>query len=254
MTATCSFESVRDFDAESPTLIEGLPGMGLVASIAVDQIRHQLEMDEVGHLRSEAFPPVASFEDGLVDEAVRVYGGTGPGILTLHSHVPIPEDGVGPLADCVLQDLAPEFEEAIFLVGAPAQSEGELGKVNGVATTEAQRDRLEAAGIELADQTGAIGGATGALLQTCYRSDVPAVALLVRCRPKIPDPGAARSVIETGLEKLVDFDIDTTDLRERDKEIQEQMQQVARQYQQSQDRRSLGPGSGAGEAPESIYS
>lgn len=251
MTSTCSFERVRDIDGENPTLIEGLPGMGLVASIAANQIRHDLGLEPLGHLRSEEFPPMASFEDGLVEETVRVYGGSDPPVLTLHSSVPVPERAVGSLADCVLHDLAPAFDQAIFLVGAPAQSEAQLGEVSGVATTTSQRDRLEAADIALAEETGTIGGVTGALLQACYRADVPALALVTRCRPKIPDPGAARSVIEEGLEPLVDFDLDTTDLQEREQEIQRQLEQVAQQYQQAQ--ASATPEGAADEAPASLY-
>lgn len=250
MTPTCTFERVRDIDGENPTLIEGLPGMGLVASIAVDQVRRQRGLERLGHLTSEAFPPVASFEDGLVEEPVRVYGGTDPSVMTLQSTVPVPEPAVRPLVNCVLQDLAHEFEQAIFLVGAPAPSEDELGAVSGVATTQTQRKRLEEADVPLASQTGTIGGVTGALLQACHRSNVPAVALVVRCRPKIPDPGAARSVIENGLERLVDFDLDTSELQEREEEIQRQMQQVAEQYQQARQQAAGGPPT---EAPESIY-
>jgi uncharacterized protein len=91
---------------------------------------------------------------------------------------------------------------------------------------------------------------TGALLQACYRAQVPAVALVTRCRPKIPDPGAARSVIENGLEPLVDFDLDTSDLEERDEEIQRRLDEVAQQYQQSQ---TTTPAGAAEEAPASLY-
>lgn len=252
MTASCSFERTSDVEVDRPTLIEGLPGLGLVASIAIDHVREQLGLDEIGHLRSEGFPPVASFEQGLVTEPIRVYGGQDPPVMTLQSSIPVPEDAVDALAHCVLEDLAREFEQAIFLVGAPAPSEEDLGDVSGIATTHAERDRLESAGIELAGETGTIGGPTGALLQACYRSNIPAVALVVRCRPKVPDPGAARAVIEEGLEHLVDFDLDTEDLQERDEEIQRQMRQVAQQFQQAQGRQPHGPSS-VGEAPESIY-
>lgn len=252
MTATCSFERTKAIDADSPTLIEGLPGLGLVAPIAVDQVRNALGLEEVGHLRSEGFPPVASFQDGLVEEAIRVYGTDEPPLLTLHSSVPVPEEAVSPLADCVLQDLAPEFGQAIFLVGAPAREQAEMGEVSGVATTPGQRERLQDAGIELAGEAGAIGGPTGGLLHACHRSGVPAVALIVRCRPQIPDPGAARSVIEDGLERLVDFDLDTRDLEERDEEIQQQMQQVAEHVQQAQAGGST-PQGASDEAPPSLY-
>jgi uncharacterized protein len=252
MSPTCSFERLREIDGEDPTLIEGLPGMGLVAAITVEHVRRDLGLEEVGHLRSAGFPPVAAFEDGLVEETLRVYGTDDPALLTLQSSIPVPEEAVRPLSRCVLQDLAHDFEQAIFLVGAPAQSEDDLGQVTGIATDTDQRDRLQDAGIELAEENGAIGGVTGGLLQACYRASVPAVALVVRCRPQIPDPGAARAVIEEGLEPLVDFDLDTSALDEREEEIQRRLEQVAQQYQQAQ-ARSATPEGAADEAPASIY-
>lgn len=234
-TAAASFHRSADLEAESPTLIEGLPGHGLVASIAVDQISDQLGLEEYGTIRSDAFPPVASFTDGLVQDTVRVYGGTEPDIMTLQSDVPIPEDAFGELSRCVLEDLVDEFGRAIFLAGAPAQSEDQRGDVVGVATTEDQKAALEDAGIELAAESGAVSGVTGALINACYQADVPAALLLVRADPRLPDPAAARSVIETALEPLVEFDIDTTELREQAEEIQRRKQQVAQQLQQAQD-------------------
>ncbi|WP_408958931.1 proteasome assembly chaperone family protein [Natrinema sp. 74] len=233
-TPDATFHRSTDLDAETPTLIEGLPGHGLVASIAVDQITEQLELEQYGAIRSASLPSVASFADGLVQDAVRVYGGTDPDIMTLQSDVPIPEEAFDDLGRCVLTDLADDVGRAIFLAGAPAQSEEQQGDVVGVATTEALRAELEAADIEIADDSGAVGGVTGALVTACYQADVPAALLLVRANPRLPDPAAARSVIENALEPLVDFDIDTDGLREQAAEIQNQKQQIAQQVQQSQ--------------------
>ena len=228
------FECTTELTTESPTLIEGLPGLGLVASIAVDQITEQLGLEQHGTIVSDDFPPVASFEDGRVRDAVRVYTGADPAVMTLQSDVPIPPSAVESLSRCVLNELAEEFDRAVFLAGAPAESEDQVGAVAGVATTDALEAELENAGIELADGSGVIGGVTGALLADCYRGDVPAVALVVRSNPYIPDPGAARAVIEDALEPLVEFDIDTQELLERAEEIQRRKQQVAEQLQQYQ--------------------
>jgi len=88
------------------------------------------------------------------------------------------------------------------------------------------------AGIALAEGSGAIGGVTGALVADCYRNDVRAAVLIVRSNPYIPDPGAARAVIENALEPLVDFDIDTSELEERAGEIRRQMDRIAQQLQE----------------------
>jgi uncharacterized protein len=243
--SSTSFEKTTELRAKSPTLIEGLPGLGLVAAIAVDQITKQLELDQHGTIVSDDFPPVAAFDDGRVRDAVRVYAGEDPAVMTLQSDIPIPPAAVDSLSQCVLSDLAEEFEQAIFLAGTPAESEDEIGEVVGVATTDDLETALVDAGITLADGSGVVGGVTGALLADCYHDDVPAAVLIVRSNPYIPDPAAARAVIEEALEPLVEFDIDTQELLEQAEEIQKQKQQIAeqlKQYQQQQDQQPAMPG------------
>jgi len=234
---------MTELRAESPTLIEGLPGLGLVASIAVDQITKQLDLEQHGTIVSDDFPPVAAFNDGRVRDAVRVYGGEDPAVMTLQSDVPIPPTAVESLSQCVLSDVAEEFERAVFLAGTPAETEDDIGEVMGVATTDQLEGALTDAEITLADGAGVLGGVTGALLNACYHHDVPAAVLIVRSHPYIPDPGAARAVIENALEPLVKFDIDTQELLEQAEEIQKQKQQIAeqlQQYQQQQDQPPAG--------------
>lgn len=237
-TSSVSFEKITDIPADSPTLIEGLPGHGLVAAIAVDQITDQLGLEHCGNITSDAFPPVVTFEDGLVRDLVRVSAGSDPNVMTLESDLALPQPAFEPLSRCVLEDLADEFSRAIFLAGAPAESEDQLGDVTGVATTEEIKSDLDDAGIPTADDRGVVGGITGSLVRECYQADVPAALLIVRSHPFLPDPQAAKSVIETALEPLVDFDIDTTELDEQADEIQQRMQQVAQQYQQVAEKQS----------------
>lgn len=232
------FEKATELTTDSLTLIEGLPGLGLVASIAVDQITKQLGLEQHGTIVSDDFPPVAAFDEGRVRDAVRVYAGEDPAVMTLQSDVTIPPTAVESLSQCVLRDVAEEFERAVFLAGAPAESEGQIGEIEGIATTDELETALTDAGITLADGSGVIGGVTGALLDDCYHNDVPAAVLVVRSNPYIPDPRAARAVIENALEPLVEFDIETRELREQAEEIQQQKQQIAeqlQQYQQQQD-------------------
>jgi uncharacterized protein len=228
---SATFDPRRELDASTPpTLIEGLPGHGLVASIAVDQVTRQLGLDHYGSISSEEFPPVASFNEGRVRDLVRVYAGNG--VMKLQSDIPLPEYAFEALRTCVLEDLAPTFERAIFLAGAPAQSESQIGEVTGIATEESVEADLRAAEITLAEGNGLIGGVTGALVAGCDHADLPAAVLIVKAHPYVPDPAAARSVIETALEPLVAFDIDTTELAEQAEEIQGQLEELARRYQQ----------------------
>jgi uncharacterized protein len=226
-TATC--QRFTAIDAANPTLIEGLPGHGLVASIAVDRITEQLGLDHHGVIRSGAFPQVSSFEAGIVQDTVRIYAGDDPPVMTLKCDVPIPTDAAPALSECVIDEFAETFSRAIFLTGAPAQSEDQLGEVIGLGTDQQMKDALVAAGVDIADETGVVGGVTGALVNACYQAEVPAILLLVRADPHVPDPGAARAVIEKGLEPLVEFDIDTDPLDDQAERIQEKKAQVAQE-------------------------
>lgn len=226
------FETVTQIGTETPTLIEGLPGHGLVASIAVEQVRQQLELTHHGNIVSDEFPDVVTFDDGLVRDPVRVYAGQDPAVMTLQSDLAVPETSFEALSECVLEDLAEEFDRAIFLAGAKAEEEDAIGDVIGVATTERLREELRDADITIAEDPGVVGGVTGALMQACFHADIPAVVLIVQSHPYFPDPAAARSVIEEALEPLVEFDIDTTELKEQAEEIQSRMKQIAEQYEQ----------------------
>lgn len=233
-SSPAAFEKLASSSAESPTLIEGLPGLGLVAAIAVDQITGQLELDRYGTIRCADLPAVASFQDGRVRDLVRVYAGANPAVMTLQSDLAIPPNSQNSVTECVLNELADTFDRAIFLAGAPAQTEEQIGEVSGIATTDAVETDLQAAGITLAEGNGIIGGITGALVNECYQQDIPAAGLIVRAHPHLPDPTAARAVIEQALEPLVDFDIDTTELVEQADQIKQQLQQIAQQYRETQ--------------------
>lgn len=231
---TAIFEQLTEFEAEAPTLIEGLPGTGLVASITVDLIRRQRSLGHHGNINSDDFPSVVTFKDGAVRDLVRVYSGEDPDILTLQSDLALPPESFDPLAKCMIGEFSEEFDRAIFIAGVPAESESRIGDVAGVGTTDAMVEELEAAGIERAEDPGIIGGATGAIAKECYHADVPAIVLIVRANPYLPDPGAAQQVINEALEPLVGFSIDTTELQQEADEIRQQLQQLAAQYQQMQ--------------------
>ena len=223
------FEKITDMQPESPTLIEGLPGHGLVAAIAVDQITEQLGLHHYGNIISDTFPPVVTFEHGLVHDLVRVYGGKNPAILTLESDLALPPYSFEPLSKCVINDLSKEFSRAIFLAGAPAESESEIGQIVGVATNDAIKEELVEVGIEIPDEPGLVGGITGSIVRECYQEDIPTALLIVRAHPFLPDPEAAQSLIDNALEPLVEFEIDTTSLKEQAETIRREMRQIAEQ-------------------------
>ncbi|MFB6078250.1 MAG: proteasome assembly chaperone family protein [Halarchaeum sp.] len=229
-----TFQRLTDAPDGPTTLVEGLPGHGLVAAIAVDLITRQLDLEHHGTITSEAFPRVASFSEGRVRDPVRVYAGESPPVMTLQSDVAFPDWSFDALTDGVVHGVGEDVDRMILLVGAPAESQAQVGEVSGIATTDDIAADLASAGVAVSAGDGLVGGATGALLAECYHADVPAAALVVRANPYIPDPRAAQAVIEGALEPLVDFDIDTGELAREADAIEERLQQMAEQYRQAE--------------------
>lgn len=131
-----TFDRLTELEADAPTLIEGLPGHGLVAAIAVDQITKQLHLDHHGNIVSEDFPPVTSFKDGRVRDTVRVYARDDPPVMTLQSDVVLPGRAFKPLSECILEELTQEFERASSWQGPPPS------RKTGSATCSALRHRM----------------------------------------------------------------------------------------------------------------
>jgi uncharacterized protein len=73
---------------------------------------------------------------------------------------------------------------------------------------------------------------TGALAKEFFAAEIPTAILIVKTNPFFPDPTAAQSLIENAVEPLVDFDIETTALAQQAETIEDELEQVATQYQQ----------------------
>lgn len=230
-TADLSFERVSEDDFEGATLIEGLPGHGMVAAIAVDQIVRQLGLTQFGSVTSDEHFPVVSYANGRIRDSIRVCGKSSPPILTIQSGVAIPPPAFGPLSNLLLEELRDSLERAIFLVEKPAPERDGDSAVSGVASTDELETELEETGIPL-DEEGLVVGPTGALASKFAREGVPTVILVVEAglNPFLPNPSASQTLIEDALEPLVDFDIDTTELEEQADTIQKEMQDLATQF------------------------
>lgn len=106
-----------------------------------------------------------------------------------------------------------------------------------VATGRA-KSRLEAQNLAPPVERGAISGPTGALLYDVSRQSVDSPGLIVEASPKFPDPTAAKTLLEAGIEPIADIEVETSSLLERAEEIRKVRKQLARQMQQASEESS----------------
>jgi len=228
-------ERRADVDLEAPTLIEGLPGLGLVGKIATDHLVEQFDMTYYASVHCDGLPGVGVYraDDRTVRPPVRLYADPERDLVALQSDVPVSASAATGFADCITDWVEEEDALPLYLSGYPAEKDDAPPEVFGVATTPDTVDRLDATDVGTPTENGAVGGPTGALLERAAETDVDAIGLIVESDPRFPDPEASRSLIVDGIGPLSDVDVDVSGLVEQADEIREQKEQLARQMQEA---------------------
>ena len=221
-----------DVSLDSPTLVEGFPGVGLVGKIVVDHLIEHLDMTHYANVHCEGIPPVTTYQTDSSElvTPVRLYVDADHDLLALQSDVPIKPNAATAFADCVTGWFDAESVLPVYVSGLPRQVEAEPALYGVGAGGGAER--LEAAGIETPDETGLVSGPTGALLAHAVENDTTAVGVVVESDPQFPDPDAATAVIERGIEPIADLNVDTTELSDKAAEIEEARKQLLKKVQQ----------------------
>ena len=75
----------------SPTVVEGLPGVGLVGMIATDHLLREFGMDYYADVVGDGIPPVAAFDGGepTVTAPTRLLADPDRELLAVYGDVPV---------------------------------------------------------------------------------------------------------------------------------------------------------------------
>ncbi|MFC7142478.1 proteasome assembly chaperone family protein [Halosimplex aquaticum] len=225
-------------ELDSPTLIEGLPGVGLVGKIAADHLVDALDMTYYASCHCDGLPEVAVFNDGerAYEPPVRIYADEARDLLVLQSDVPVSPNAADDFATCLTAWLGERDATALFVSGLPAEKDG-VPELYGVANGGAAAI-LDEHGIPAPTESGVISGPTGALLYEANRSDLDALGLVVESNRNFPDPEAARVILLDGVGPIAGVDVDTDHLVEQAEEISEARENLAQRMQEAQEESS----------------
>lgn len=223
-----------ELDLEAPTLVEGLPGAGLVGKIAADHLVEQFDMEYVASCFCAGLPSVAVYHADSPETVppVRIYADESRDLLVLQSDVPVSPSQAGEFASCLTGWFADRDVFPVFLSGLPEEKNG-VPAVYGISTGSGG-SRLEAAGIEPPDESGLVSGPTGALIHEANVAGLDGVGLIAETEAQFPDPEAARAVIADGIQPLLDIDVETDALVDQAEKIQDARERLARQVQEAE--------------------
>jgi uncharacterized protein len=224
-------KELKTVEANKPILIEGLPGLGLVGKIALRYLIKQLKAQKFAYLYSPHFPYFV-----LVNKKgnVRLLRGAfyyvknpdGPNDVFLFTGDSQSQtiEGQYEIAEKMLIFAKKHNVQSIATIGGYRMEIQGKPKVIVAGTTREILDRALAAGATVSSTGSPIVGTAGLILGLARFKKIDALCLLGETRGYLPDPLAARSVVEV-LKNMFNLKIDLTGI---DEEISKSEKMVGR--------------------------
>ncbi|RLE56645.1 MAG: proteasome assembly chaperone family protein [Thermoprotei archaeon] len=205
----------------------GLPDVGLVGAIAVMQLIRNLNMEEIGYIDSDVFPPIALIRKGEPKRPVRIFYSQTGNVLALASEVALPVSAL-PVFSRSIVDLAKKLRvKSLVLLGGvpvPNRLDIEKPKVYGIGVLSSDREYLEKMGVELIEE-GFVAGAYALIMKECVKEGISCLALLAESYLQYPDPGAAASVLEV-FSKITGISVDIEQLKSEAEELRLKLREL----------------------------
>jgi len=203
----------------NPVLIEGVPGLGLVGKIALRYLIKQLKAKKIAYLYSPHFPYfVLVNKKGNVRLLRGVFyyyqnpKGTDIILFTGDSQSQTIE-GQYEIADRMLDFSEKHGVKSIATIGGYRLEPKEKPKVFIAATSPELLNKAIQSGATLSASGSPIVGTAGLILGLSKFKKIEALCLLGETRGYLPDPLAAKSVLEV-LSSTFNFDVDLSGLNE----------------------------------------
>jgi len=207
-------------EPNNPILIEGLPGLGLVGKIAIRYLIKQLKARKFAYLYSPHFPYfVLVNKKGNVRLLRGVFyfwkntNGQNDLILFTGDSQSQTIEGQYEIADRMLDFSKKHNVKTIATIGGYRMETKDKPKVFVAATAQDLLAKALQAGAIVSGSGSPIVGTAGLILGLARFRKIDALCLLGETRGYLPDPLAARSVLEV-LKLTFDFDVDLAGLNE----------------------------------------
>jgi uncharacterized protein (TIGR00162 family) len=233
-------KELAQIQSNNPVLIEGLPGLGLVGKIALRYLIKQLKAKKIAYLYSPHFPYfVLVNKKGnarLLRGAFYYYQNPKGNDILLFTGDSQSQtiEGQYEIADRMLDFAEKNNVKTIATIGGYRMEPTEKPKVYIAATSKEIRDKAIQAGATLSASGSPIVGTAGLILGLAKFKKIDALCLLGETRGYLPDPLAAKSVLEV-LKEAFNFDLDLECL---DEEIA-RAETMAARLQQIEEKRAV---------------
>ncbi|MFB3887852.1 MAG: proteasome assembly chaperone family protein [Candidatus Bathyarchaeia archaeon] len=214
---------VKEFqhiEANNPVLIEGLPGLGLVGKLAIRYLIKQLKAQKFAYLYSPHFPYFVLVNKRGNVRLLRgafyyVKNGAGGNDLLLFTGDSQSQtiEGQYEIAEQMLTFAKKHNVHTIVTIGGYRMEAKDKPRVIVAGTNEEILGRALSAGASVSPSGSPIVGTAGLILGLARFKKIGALCLLGETRGYLPDPMAAKSVLEV-LKTMFSLNVDLAGLDE----------------------------------------
>ncbi len=223
---------IKEFKTQElhdPVLVEGLPGLGLVGKIAIRYLVKKLGAEKFAHLYSPHFPyfVIVGKRGGvrLLRGAFyywRNTGGKSDLILFTGDSQAQTIEGQYEISECILDFASSHQVRTIITIGGYRMESTDKPKVVAAASTVELLNEAIAAKATVSPVGSPIVGTAGLILGMAPFKKIQGMCLLGETRGYLPDPVAAKSVLEI-LQGMFGFDVDLSGLEEEIEKAQKML-------------------------------
>ena len=203
----------------SERLVAGFSSFGLAGLTAVDFLVDQLDLEQTGHVSTEALPAITPFENGTPRHHTRLFSRDDLDMTVLVNELFVPLPATDPFAEAILDWTdASAVEEVTVLSGVPVPHGPEEHAVFYVATEDYQDQQLADSDIP-AMGNGFLDGVNASLVSRGMESSLRVGVFATPVHPRVPDVEAALRLIEA-FERLYGIDVETDSLEQFAREVE----------------------------------
>jgi uncharacterized protein len=244
----------------SPILVAGFPGAGLVGSISTSYIINKLHMNQIACVESEFIVPGVIYAEGKLRHPFRLYSNDEGNVCVLVCEAPIMAHGMYSVLDTVVKwALNNKVKEVLVLDGIAIEglpdskrmpiilsSDGRAADAanlihddnnnNSDVTNKEEKAEDDDGSSNIYPTTAFIGGIAGGILSSCLSNGIASKALLIYAARGMPDPEGAAILIES-LSKITNNEslkIDTQQLRKQGASLKMRMEKIIQSFAEQQ--------------------
>lgn len=210
----------------SPIIFAGFVGAGLVGPLSINHIIEQLEMKEIGVMRSKYLPPSTVFIRGRLRHPFRFYSNKKGTICAIICEITLRMEGLYTIVSSILDWAAEKGSKEIVILDGVASDEHD-DKAYCAAEEDLVRTMADA-DISLIPQ-GFITGIPGGILNECLVREIQGLTLLAKANKVDPDPAAASTLIEA-INRFYQMNIDVGDLLKEKDRLHEDFTELSQKY------------------------